>query len=174
MCSGQLFSQGESARSSQTPARQRWARMWSSNSCRKWRMVVSTGLGAVWPRPHREVSRIMRPSSSSRSRSSFGALAVGELVQDAQGLVQADAAGDAFAAGFGVGELDEVAGDVHHAVVFVHHHHAAGAHDGAELRQRFVIHRRVEHLLRDAAAGRAAGLHGLDVAGRRTPPSPTS
>ena len=46
MCSGQLFSQGESARSSQTPARQRLARMWSSNSWRKWRMVVSSGLGA--------------------------------------------------------------------------------------------------------------------------------
>ena len=45
MCSGQLFSQGESARSSQTPARQRWARMWSSNSWRKCRMVVSTRIG---------------------------------------------------------------------------------------------------------------------------------
>ena len=65
MCSGQLFSQGESARSSQTPARQRCARMWSSNSWRKCRMVVSSGLGAVWPRPHSDVSRIMRPISSS-------------------------------------------------------------------------------------------------------------
>ena len=49
MRSGQLFSQGESASSWQTPARQRWATMWSSYSSRKWRMVVSTGLGADWP-----------------------------------------------------------------------------------------------------------------------------
>ena len=69
MCSGQLFSQGESARFSHTPARQRLARMWSSNSCRKWRMVVSTGLGAVCPRPHSDMSRIMRPNSSRLSRS---------------------------------------------------------------------------------------------------------
>ena len=65
MCSGQEFSQGESARSSHTPARQRLARMWSSNSWRKWRSVVSTGFGALWPRPHSEVSRTMRHSSSS-------------------------------------------------------------------------------------------------------------
>ena len=60
-------------------------------------------------------------------------------------------------------ELDEVAGHIHHAVVFIHHHDAAGAHDGAELRQGLVVHRGVEHLLRDAAAGGPAGLHGLDV-----------
>ncbi len=69
MCSGQEFSHGESARSSHTPARQRLARMWSSNSCRKCRSVVSTGLGALWPRPHSDVSRTMRHSSSSESRS---------------------------------------------------------------------------------------------------------
>ena len=34
------------------------ATMWSSNSWRKCRMVVSTGLGAVWPSPHSEQSRI--------------------------------------------------------------------------------------------------------------------
>ena len=63
-----------------------------------------------------------------------------------------------------MGELDEVAGDVHHAVVFIHHHHAAGAHDGADLGQGLVVHRGVEHLLRDAAARGAAGLDGLDGA----------
>ena len=60
-----------------------------------------------------------------------GGVAVGEGVQNAQRLIQADAAGDAFAAGFRVGEFDEVAGHVHHAVVFIHDHHAAGTHDGA-------------------------------------------
>ena len=69
MCSGQEFSHGLSARSSQTPARQRRTRMWSSNSWRKWRSVVSTGFGALWPRPHSEVSRTMRHSSSSDSMS---------------------------------------------------------------------------------------------------------
>ena len=95
------------------------------------------------------------------------ARALGDAVQDAQTLVQSDAAGNAFAARLGVGELDEVAGDVDHAVVFVHHHHAAGAHDGAQLRQAFVVHRGVEHLAGDAAAGRASGLHRLDGCGRR-------
>ena len=93
----------------------------------------------------------------------FGGAPARERVQDAQRLVQAHAAGNALAAGLRVGELDEVARHIHHAVVFIHHHHAAGAHDGAELRQGLVVHRGVEHLLRDAAAGGAAGLHGLDV-----------
>ena len=70
MRSGQLFSQGERASSWQTPARQRWATMWSSYSSRKWRMVVSTGLGADWPSAQSEHSRIIRPNSSSRPRCS--------------------------------------------------------------------------------------------------------
>ena len=145
------------------PARQRCARMWSSNSWRKCRMVVSSGLGALWPRPHSEVSRIMRPISSRAVEIRFRGAAAREGVQDAQRFVQPHAARHALAAGFRMGELDEVAGHVHHAVVFIHHHHAARAHDGAELRQRLVIHRRVEHLVRNAAARRAAGLHGFDV-----------
>lgn len=63
----------------------------------------------------------------------LGALAVGEARQIVQALVEAGAAGNALAAAFRVGEFDEVAGHVDHAVVFVHHHHAAGARDGAEL-----------------------------------------
>ena len=92
------------------------------------------------------------------------AVPLGEAVQHPQGLVQADAAGDALAAALRVGELDEVAGDVHHAVVFVHHDHAARAHDRAELRERLVVDRRVEHVGGDAAARGPAGLDGLDVA----------
>ena len=79
-------------------------------------------------------------------------------------LFEPHAAGHALAAGLGVGELDEVAGHIDHAVVFVHHHHAAGAHDGADLRQAFVVDRRIEHLHGNAAARRPAGLHGLDAA----------
>ena len=119
------------------------------------------------PRPHSDMSRIMRPSSSSVVEIRLGRRPAREAVEESQRLVQADAAGDALAAGFRMGELDEVARHVHHAVVFVHHHHAAGAHDGAQLRQRLVVDRRVEHLLRDAAAGRPAGLHGFDGASAR-------
>ena len=63
-----------------------------------------------------------------------------------------------------MGELDKVAGHIDHAVVFVHDHHAAGAHDGADLRQALVIDRRIEHIDGNAAAGRSAGLHGFDAA----------
>ena len=62
---GQALWQGARTSPGQTPAAQRFSRMWASYSARKWRMVESTGLGAVWPSPQREVSRMMRPSSSS-------------------------------------------------------------------------------------------------------------
>ena len=90
--------------------------------------------------------------------------AVGEAVEHREGLVEAHAAGHALAARLGVGELHEVARDVDHAVVFVHHDHAARAHDRADLGQRLVVDGRVEHVQRDAAAGGTAGLHRLDLA----------
>src|SRR5271155_5020750 len=90
--------------------------------------------------------------------------AVGNAGQNAQTFVQPDAARNAFAARLRVGELHEVTGDVNHAVVFVHHHHAARAHDGAQLGQAFVVHRGVEHLGGNAAAGGATGLHGFNGA----------
>ena len=96
-----------------------------------------------------------------------GAAAGGDGVEDAQGLVEADAAGDAFAARLGVRELDEVAGHVDHAVVFVHDDHAAGAHDGADLGEAFVVDGGVEHLHGNAAAGGSAGLHGFHAAAGR-------
>ena len=96
------------------------------------------------------------------------AAAGGDGVENAQGLVEADAARDAFAAGLGVREFDEVAGDVDHAVVFVHDDHAAGAHDGADLSEAFVIDRGVKHLHRNAAAGGSAGLHGFYAAAGRS------
>ena len=49
-------------------------------------------------------------------------------------------------------------------VRLVHDDHAAGTHDGAELAERFVIDGRVQRLGGDAAAGRSAGLDGLDFA----------
>ncbi len=94
----------------------------------------------------------MRPSSSSSGRWLGGAVAFGDGVEDAERFVEAHAAWDALAAGLRVRELDEVAGDIDHAVVFVEHDHAAGAHDGADLRQGFVVDRSVEHFDGDAAA----------------------
>ena len=56
------------------------------------------------------------------------------------------------AAGLRVRELDEIPGNIDHAVVFVEHHHAAGAHDGANLREGFIIDGRVEHFNGNASA----------------------
>ena len=102
-----------------------------------------------------------------------GSVAFGDGVENAEGLVEAHAARHAFAAGLGMRELDKVAGHVDHAVVFVQNHHAAGAHDGADLRERLVIDRRVEHLHGDAAARGSAGLHRF-YAAPATAPSPMS
>src|SRR5271157_3460207 len=93
-----------------------------------------------------------------------GSAPVGDRIEYAQCLVEAYSAWNALAAGLRVGEFDEVAGHIDHAVVFIHDHHAAGAHDGSDLRQALVINRSIEHLDRDAAAGGAAGLHGLHAA----------
>src|SRR5579872_5404330 len=93
-----------------------------------------------------------------------GCGAFGHTVQNAQALVQPDPAGDAFATRLGVSELDEIAGDVDHAIVFIHHDHAAGAHDGSELRQVLVVDCGVEHILRNTSTRGAAGLNGLDLA----------
>src|SRR5208337_2949167 len=72
------------------------------------------------------------------------------------------AAGNALAAGFGHAELHEVVRHVHHAGAVVHDDHAAGAHDGTEFPERFIVYGEVEELFRDAAAGRSTGLHGLE------------
>src|ERR1700752_3665843 len=87
----------------------------------------------------------------------------GDAIQNTHAFIQSDPARNAFSAGLRVSELDEVTGDINHAVVFVHHDHAAGAHDGTELRQIFVVHRGIEHVLRYAAAGRATRLDGFHL-----------
>ncbi len=66
---GQAFWHGARTSSGQTPARHFLSRMCSTNSSRKWRMADSTGLGAVWPRPHSAVSLIVSPRSIRRSMS---------------------------------------------------------------------------------------------------------
>ena len=163
MCSGQLFSHGASGSSLQTPARQRLARMWSSNSWRKWRRAVSTGVRRGLAKAAQRRVADHAAKFVELLQILLAALALRDARERAQRLVETDAAGRAPAAGFGAGEFDEVAGDVDHAVVFVHHHHAARAHDRAELAQRFVIDGRVQHAVRDAATGRTTGLHRFDV-----------
>ena len=162
MCSGQLFSHGDRARSWQTPALAapgvdvvlelvvEMAQRGEQRIRRRLPQPAERGL-ADHPPEFVEVGQIL-----------LAPLALGDAGEDAQRLVQPDPAGRAFAAGFRAGELDEVAGDVDHAIVFVHHHHAARAHDGAELAERFVVDRGFEQVGRDAAARRAAGLHRLD------------
>jgi hypothetical protein len=92
----------------------------------------------------------------------FLALAVDDALQNLQHAPRADAARRALAAALVHGEIQEEAGDIHHAVVFVHHDHAAGTHHGADLGQRIVFDGYVQKLRRDAAARGAAGLHGLE------------
>src|SRR3954454_20096699 len=87
-----------------------------------------------------------------------GGLPPPDLFEQAVHLLGAGAAGDALAAGLGHAELHEELGDVHHAGRFVHHDHAARAHDGPDRGERLVIHRRVEVRLRDTAPRRPAGL----------------
>ena len=47
-------------------------------------------------------------------------------------------------------------------VSWVHNDHTTGAHDGAGLGQRFIVHREVQLFRREAAAGRTAGLDRLE------------
>src|ERR1017187_2052123 len=66
-------------------------------------------------------------------------LARAEAFQNFQHSLGADAAEGAFAAGFRLGEFEEKARDIHHAIALVQHHQAARAHDGAGLRQGIVV-----------------------------------
>ena len=91
----------------------------------------------------------------------FG-LAGANPVQNVEHLARADAAGRAFPARLVTAEFHEKPRNVHHARILVHHHHAARTHDRAELLQRLVVHALVEVLCGDDAAGRSAGLHGLE------------
>ena len=126
-------------------------------------MVVSTGLGAVWPRPQRLVFLMFSAMLSRRSMSPSSPVAGGDALEDLEHALGAEAAGDALAAALVLGELQEVPGEVDHAGGVVGDDHAAGADDGAGRGQALVVDRRVEQARRHAAAGRAAELHGLEL-----------
>ena len=94
----------------------------------------------------------------------LGALAGADLLEHLEHAAGADAAGRALAAGLVLGEPEVELRHRGHAVLVGEDDHAAGAHHGPDLRERPVVDRRVEVLLGDAAAGRAAGLHRLELA----------
>ena len=92
---------------------------------------------------YREHARIMRASSSSVSRCLFRPTPIGDRIENPQCLIEPDSAGHALSARFRVSEFNEVSRYIHHAIVFIHHHHSARTHDRANLRQAFVIDWRV-------------------------------
>ena len=99
---------------------------------RKYRSVLSTGLGAVCPSPHRLVFLHQVAELFQQRQIRRRGLSGGDLLQDVVHLLRADAARNALAAGFGHAELHEELGHIHHAGGLVHHDHAARAHDGAD------------------------------------------
>ena len=95
------------------------------------------------------------------------AVARGDALQDLQHAGAADAARRAFAAAFVADELHEVLRELDHAGGLVRHDHAARPHHRARGAERVEVHRRVEIRLGQAAAQRAAGLHGLELSAVR-------
>jgi len=89
--------------------------------------------------------------------------AVADPLQDAQHLGSADAAGDAFAATLVAAEVHEEPGNVYHAALVVHDDEPAGAHDGAQRRQVFVVDGGVEVIGGNAAAAGSSGLGSLEA-----------
>ena len=85
------------------------------------------------------------------------------LLEGFQGSPEPLAARSAFAARFFRQEGDEVAGDIHHAGLIVHDDHSARTHHGSRFRQAVEIDRHVEVGFGQAAAGRSAGLHCLEL-----------
>ena len=122
------------------PAGQRPCR-WASYSSRKYRSVESTGFGAVLPRPQRLPCLIILRQVLELVEVRRLALAGAQPVEDVQHPPRADPAERALAARLVLRELEEVAGDIDHAVGLVEHDQAAGAHDGPGLGQRLVVDR---------------------------------
>jgi len=90
------------------------------------------------------------------------ALALGDLVEEFVEALGTDAAGGALAAGLVHGEVEEELGHGHHAGGLVHDDHAAGAHHGLAGDEALVVDGHIEVLVGQGAAGRTAGLDGLE------------
>src|ERR1035441_9576206 len=96
------------------------------------------------------------------------AISSGNCIECPQSLVQSYPARGAFTARLGMSEFDKVAGDIYHAVVFVHHHHATRAHDRADLRQALIVHLRRSATVPGFLASAASST--LATAGRSSHP----
>ena len=77
--------------------------------------------------------------------------------------------GRALTAGLVAQELEEVAGHVDHAGVFVHHDHAARTHDRSGFFEAFKVDGKIYQRFGDAAARRSTGLHRLELPAVRDP-----
>ena len=134
---------------------------WSSSSysLRKNRRVLITGFGAVWPRPHRLVLRTMSQSSSSFARSRAVALR-SRILSSRCSICTVPAR-----QGMHLPQDSSMQNSMKNRAIstmfvrVVHHDHAAGTHDGTELGERFVIHRRVQIFARECSRrrGRRSG-----------------
>ena len=93
----------------------------------------------------------------------FRGAAFDDVVKQREHLLRAFAARHALAAGFVLRELHEEPRDADHAGLLVHDHESAGTDHRARALQGVEIEREVEEVGDQAAAGRAADLHGLEV-----------
>ncbi len=83
--------------------------------------------------------------------------------QNLEHLPDALAAWGAFAARFGGKEIEKILRDIDHAGVFIHHDHAARAHDGADFGQLVEVDFRIQILRGNAASRRTARLDRLEL-----------
>ena len=126
-------------------------------------MVESTGFGAVCPRPQREPALTASPNSISRSMSPILTPAVRNVFQDVEHLFGSPTAGYALAAGFELGEGEEVLRHIHHAGILVQDNHAARTHDGTGFRQCFIINGRIQKSCRQTSSRGTSRLYGLET-----------
>ena len=90
------------------------------------------------------------------------AVALRDPGEDVEHTGRALAARGALAARLVADEVHEKLRDGHHARILVHDDEAAGTDDRAGLLERIKVHGQIHVRLRQAAAGRAADLHGLE------------
>jgi hypothetical protein len=109
----------------------------------KYFITERMGFGAAWPRPQIEASAMAVDSSFSRSVSQRS------LLHELDGLLAADPAGRALAAGLVLEELEQVDRHARHRVLVRQDHDGVRADKGAVRLERAEIERQIGH-----AAGR--------------------
>ena len=85
-----------------------------------------------------------------------------DSLEDLQHPLGADAAWRALPARLILGEIQVELRDIHHAVIFIHNDHAAGAHHGANGFEAVIIDWGIQICRGNDAAGRSAGLDGFE------------